>query len=305
MSSVLINPPASRLGIENAILWGRGRKRYHVGEFPGPLSIKTVARGTAEWRVGKSRFEVDASSYLLLNHGQPYSITIDAPEPVETFCIFFAKGFVEDAWRSVVTPEQALLDDPLREIQLGFYERLRPRDSAVSGILEKTRHAVRAGELEEAGALLYPLAMGLAGLKDDVMREIGRIPASRASTRHELHRRLLLAKQSLDESFTTNHGLDEIARGAYLSPFHFHRAFSAAFRETPHAYRTRRRLEMAARLLGETDQSVLDVCLETGFESPATFSNLFRSRYERAPRAFRDFARSNKNAHVFYSRMLP
>lgn len=305
MSSLLVNPPASRLGIENAILWGRGRRQYHVGEFPGPLSIKTVARGTAEWRVGKSRFEVDASSYLLINHGQEYSITVDAPEPVETFCMFFAKGFVEGAWRSVVTPDQVLLDDPHRETHVGFYERLRPRDSQVSGVLDKIRAAAGENAMEDANAMLYPLALALAALRDDVNREIGRIPASRASTRDELHRRLLRAKQLLDESFTSRSNLDEIARAAHLSPFHFHRAFTAAFRETPHAYRTRRRLEMAARLLGETDRSVLDVCLETGFESPATFSKLFRSRHGAAPRAFRDFARSNKNAHVFYGRMLP
>ena len=305
MSSILVNPSSDRLGVENAILWGRGRRQYHVHEFPGPLSIKAVACGTVEWRVGKSRFEVDASSYLLLNHGQQYSITVDAPEPVETFCVFFAKGFVEDAWQSIVAGDQALLDDPHRETQVGFYERLRPRDSKISGVLDKMREAVRANELEEASPLLYPLALGLAELRDDLTREIGRIPATRASTRDELHRRVHRAKQSLDESFAGNYTLEDIARQAHLSPFHFHRAFSAAFGETPHAYRTRRRLEMAARLLAETDQSVLDICLETGFESPATFSTLFRRRYGSAPRAFRNFARSNKNTHVFYSRMLP
>lgn len=98
--ALLINPPASKLGAENAILWGRGRRRYHVRDFPGPLSIKAMIRGTAEWRTGGSRFELDANSFLILNHDQPYSITVDSKEPVETFCVFFARGFVEDAWRA-------------------------------------------------------------------------------------------------------------------------------------------------------------------------------------------------------------
>lgn len=305
MSGILINPPADRLGVDNAILWGRGRRQYHVREFAGPLSIKAVARGTAEWRIGKARFEVDASSYLLLNHGQQYSITVDAPDPVETFCVFFKKGFVEDASRSVTAGDTSLLDHPSRETQVGFYERLRPRDANISGVLDRMRAAVRGQSTEEVDALLYPLALGLAGLREDVIREIGRTPASKASTRDELHRRVHRAKQSLDESFTGDVTLEDIAREAYLSPFHFHRAFTAVFRETPHAYRTRRRLEMAARLLAETEQSVIDICLQTGFESPATFSTLFRKRYNLAPRAFREFARSNKNSHVFYARMLP
>jgi len=59
------------------------------------------------------------------------------------------------------------------------------------------------------------------------------------------------------------------------------------FGETPHAYRTRRRLERASRLLKETDFPVTDVCLETGFESVGSFSTLFRRRYGVSPKEFR------------------
>ena len=38
---VVINPPASLLGIQNAIVWGKATQ-HHVSDFPGPLSIKTV-----------------------------------------------------------------------------------------------------------------------------------------------------------------------------------------------------------------------------------------------------------------------
>ena len=129
--SVLINPPASRLGECNAILWGRGQRRYHVREFPGPLSIKSLVRGTGEWSVGKSRFEVDSNSYLILNRGQPYSLNIDSKSAVETFCVFFARGFVEDAWRSGVSEEGVLLDDPLVDSGVGFYQRLHGQDALV------------------------------------------------------------------------------------------------------------------------------------------------------------------------------
>ena len=38
---VVINPPASLLGIQNAIVWGKATQ-HHVSDFPGPRSIKTV-----------------------------------------------------------------------------------------------------------------------------------------------------------------------------------------------------------------------------------------------------------------------
>jgi hypothetical protein len=50
--ALVINPAASRLGVENAVLWGRGNREYYVHDFPGPLSIKAVLRGQVEWRAG-------------------------------------------------------------------------------------------------------------------------------------------------------------------------------------------------------------------------------------------------------------
>jgi AraC family transcriptional regulator len=303
--AILLNPPADRLGFENAILWGRGRSQYHVREFPGPLSIKAVLRGTAQWTAGRARFDLDAASYLVLNHDQPYSITIDSSEPVETLCLFFARGFVEDAWRSLTSPAAALLDDPTPCKSIEVFETLRRRDRGISKLLTQIHCAISSGARDQADPLFYEAALRVCGMPGEFEREIARVPALRASTREELHRRLHLGKQALDEMFDRNLDLAEIARMAHLSPFHFHRAFAAVFKETPHAYRNRRRLDRAARLLAETEQSVLDICLESGFASPASFATLFARRYQLSPRAFRRFARSEKNPGVFYSTMLP
>ncbi len=283
--ALLVNPAASRLGVENAVLWGRGNREYYVHDFPGPLSIKAVLKGSAEWRAGKSRFEIDAGSFLILNDHQPYSMTIEPGPPVETFCVFFERGFVEDAWQSSASDDARLLDDPERIAELGFEERLRPRSGRIDRALRRMRELAASGGDAEPG--YYDLALGMIELRADLAREIGRLPAARASTRKELHVRVQKGRQAMDEMLTDPLPLKNIARLAHLSPFHFHRAFCAAFGETPHAYRTRRRLERAARLLKETDAPVIDVCLDTGFESAGSFSTLFRRRYGTSPLKFR------------------
>jgi len=283
--ALIVNPAASRLGVENAVLWGRGDREYYVHDFPGPLSIKAVLKGSAEWRAGKSRFEIDAGSFLILNDRQPYSMTIEPGPPVETFCVFFERGFVEAAWRSSASGDARLLDDPERVAVLGFEERLRPRSGCIDRALRRMREVAASGGDAEAG--FYDLALGLVDLRVELAREIGRVPASRASTKRELHARVQKGRQAMDEMLSENLPLKNIARLAHLSPFHFHRAFSAVFGETPHAYRTRRRLERAARLLAETDVPVIDVCLDTGFESAGSFSTLFRRRYGASPTEFR------------------
>jgi AraC family transcriptional regulator len=283
--ALIVNPAASRLGAENAVLWGRGNREYYVHDFPGPLSIKAVLRGQAEWRTGKSRFEIDAGSFVILNDGQPYSMTIEPGPPVETFCVFFERGFVEDAWRSRASSDAALLDDPERAAELGFQERLLPRVGKIDRTLQRMREAAQQGG--DADAAFYHLALGLVELKTELAREIGRLPAARASTRRELHARVQRGRQAMDEMLSESLPLKNIARLAHLSPFHFHRAFCAVFGETPHSYRTRRRLERASRLLKETDFPVTEVCLDTGFESVGSFSTLFRRKYGASPTEFR------------------
>src|ERR1700730_9112451 len=108
---VAINQPPALLGTRIAILWGRG-KQYHVADFPGPLSIKSVVRGSARWRTSEADRLVDESSYLLLNSGQTYSITIDSHQPVETFCLFFRHGMAEDVCRVAESGSTWLLANP-------------------------------------------------------------------------------------------------------------------------------------------------------------------------------------------------
>jgi AraC family transcriptional regulator len=289
VNRITINPPANELGKRHAILWGRGRDRYHVKEFPGPLSIKSVVRGEAVWQTAAGRFPVDSGSYLLLNDRQIYSLTIDSRAPVETFCIFFERGFVEDAWRSTTAPQSRLLDDPNgdRPATVGFFERLRQQDSVVSPIVASMYRDVVRGDTNSTEDRFFALAQRLVSVHGDLTRELGRLPALRQGTRAELYRRVLIAKRLIDDRAADRLTLAEIARSALLSTFHFHRLFTATFGCTPHRYLSEQRLRRAARLLRETEMPVTGVCLESGFESLGSFSSLFRRTFGATPSAFR------------------
>src|ERR1700748_1329547 len=81
--------------------------------------------------------------------------------------------------------------------------------------------------------------------------------------------------------------LDELAKVACFSEFHFHRIFGAVAGETLNSFVNRLRLEKAARLLRYSEQSVTDIALDCGFSSSATFSRAFRSGYDTSPSEFR------------------
>jgi len=114
-----------------------------------------------------------------------------------------------------------------------------------------------------------------------------RLHALQAARRAGVFRRLDAARRFLDEHLDEAVTLDEAARRAYLSKFHFLRLFKAAFHETPHRYLRRRRLEAARRLLRGTELPVTDICFRVGFESLGSFISLFRRFVGRPPCAFR------------------
>jgi len=81
--------------------------------------------------------------------------------------------------------------------------------------------------------------------------------------------------------------LDGLASRAGWSPFHLHRAFRAMVRETPKQYRLRLQLQQAATRLASSDDSVLNVALEVGFNSHEVFTRAFRRYFAVTPAAYR------------------
>src|SRR5262249_49815008 len=75
-------------------------------------------------------------------------------------------------------------------------------------------------------------------------------------------------------------------RGA-CSPWHFHRVFQSLTGETPAGYVWKRRLSEICRRLIETRQPLVDVALDCGFESQATFTRAFTRHVGVAPGRFR------------------
>jgi AraC family transcriptional regulator len=276
------------LQISNFIL--QGKTQRYCWEGIGALSVKTFFSGQALYQVENGSIAVDDSAYLLLNHAQPYTIAIDARQPVESLCVFFATGFAEDVARSLTTPTTLLLDNPAAALPSPhFFERTYPHDAQVSPLLFHLRHrlaqgAVDPGWLQE---YLHALMTRLLGAHQQVWREVEQVPALRPATREELYRRLHRARDYAAALAHTPLTLDDLAGVACLSPNHFLRTFKAIFHQTPHQYLTAKRLEHARRLLLHTDLSVTEICFAIGFESLGSFSALFRRQTGLSPQAFR------------------
>lgn len=100
------------------------------------------------------------------------------------------------------------------------------------------------------------------------------------------------ARDLTDRDFAQPLTLDAMAAAAKLSKFHFARAFTMAYGETPHTYLTRRRVERAKDLLRVANLTTTEICFCVGFESVGSFSSRFKELVGMSPSEYRRSAAS-------------
>jgi len=114
-------------------------------------------------------------------------------------------------------------------------------------------------------------------------------------------RRAVEAALWLDAHSARPVALEDAARQANLSPFHFLRLFGKVLGVTPHQYLVRSRLRHAARLLAEEARSITDIALDVGFADLSNFVRTFRRAAGVSPRAFRRAAKGDRR--IFQQRL--
>jgi len=273
----------------NFIIHARA-KQYHWSG-PGALSIKTFHGGKAVYEVGCGKHLVDENSYLVLNEGQSYSLTIDSPIETESFCFFFKENLAKEVYRSFTDTTSHLLEIPDEKANrpIHFVEKNYSRNDDLFRHLLRLKETfvqkkVEKGWREEQ---FHILLERLLLIHRNIQLEMLQFPALRPATREELYRRLYRARDYAHATFTEDIGLEEMAKVACLSPNHFLRSFKHAFHQTPHQFLTRLRLESAKAMLVEGKQSVTEICFALGFESLGSFSSLFRKHFGMSPAQFR------------------
>src|SRR2546428_8619760 len=120
----------------------------HDAFAPCPLlSVKCMFNGSALYRADRAWFSVNEAGYLVLNDQQPYEIHIDSPTRVESFIIFFPRGWAEQVFQSLTLPAEKLLDEPGHKPArpVPFFEPFTTHGRSVSPALVTFRGALNGG----------------------------------------------------------------------------------------------------------------------------------------------------------------
>lgn len=108
-------------------------------------------------------------------------------------------------------------------------------------------------------------------------------------------RRLLRAKDRMDAASHEAWPVERLAKVSSVSDAHFARSFKEAFGLPPHRYLLTRRIERAKALLRDTDTPILEIALQTGWNSLGTFGRTFRDVTGQSPSELRACERAARH----------
>lgn len=98
-----------------------------------------------------------------------------------------------------------------------------------------------------------------------------------------LEQAIIYIENHLDEDIK----VEDVAREVGYSYYHLTRQFSAVLGESVGSYIKRRRLADGAKQLLYTDKRILDIAIESGFDSAEAFSRAFKLLYKVNPYTYR------------------
>ena len=166
---------------------------------------------------------------------------------------------------------------------------------AISALLE------RIDTLCDARPYGYPLAV--KGCLFQMFYEI--ISAERTETEHSLDQKSLAKIKEILSYIADNYSrpisIAEIAGACFYSESYFMKFFKHAMGTSFVQYLNSYRLEKAAKRLRDTSDTILQVAMETGFDSLSYFNRCFKKMYGTTPGKYRSAAAVHASEHSFRS----
>ena len=107
------------------------------------------------------------------------------------------------------------------------------------------------------------------------------------STEQVYRQRILRVQMYIQQNLDRDLPLEELARESHFSEFHFHRIFRAVVGEPIKEHIRRLRLERAVSNLKYTDNSIINIAFDAGYQTHEAFTRAFKAVFGCSPSDFR------------------
>ena len=256
------------------------------------FSLKFVTEGCEQYLIDGNLFKVSKGEFLVGNHFSNGKLLIQSDKEVKGLCIDIAPEIMSDVANGFRCPEITEQDPELVTFftSESFVENKSHFSNnnigrqllQISGqISYQTDH-----QFEFNKEFYYLLAENLVSVYAPDFYKVQKLNVSKIQTRKLLYRKMLAARNYIDEHFISIENIEEVARASSVSEYHFFRLFRQLFNESPYQYITRKKLNPALQLLKDKGFSLTDIAVACGFADLSSFSKSFKKQFGVSPRGF-------------------
>jgi AraC-like DNA-binding protein len=244
----------------------RARVWRHDGTFraegsaahPG-IELACLESGHAEYRIGSRSIAVGPGDVVIVPAQAEHRTHFETE--LRGVALWLDPTLVTEV-ASVVTGT-----DGLRSARAALGVTAPGAIPTLLGLLEQEIKKQAAGWRLAADALLEAIMVDF--LRATTAAEGGRSPRDR---------RIAAAVEAIESRYAEELSVDDLARAANMSRFHFSRLFREEVGEAPYQHLLRVRVMRAAELLRRGHRSVTQAALDVGFHDLGRFGRVFRAQ---------------------------
>lgn len=234
-----------------------------------------VKAGEILIKIGEKAYTPSPGSLIFISNLEKHTITVNGSCYV----------------RYYLNIQPALADSLIRDARLlsVFFRRsgefcpvvpLSPYEQEVEGILKKIGRERQVGDR-------YTNELCALYLKELLVLLYRRFPGVFPAVDRKKSGIAFSVKQYIEQNFQKDISLKQLGETFHLSPCYLSHAFKQYTGRSIKQYLLLCRLEEARRRLAETEDSIIDVALESGFSDHSNFTRYFRQKTGMSPSKYR------------------
>lgn len=260
-----------------------GEELYAKHHWHEEIEVIHFQGGPYKVQIGMEQYQESQESFFFVNSGELHSIHVKSPcyETAVVFHLRMLQFGVEDL-------VQGTFLQPLADGKLRLPVRINEQNPAFFSMKKVYLEILRLFQSQEERS---PLSQQIF-MKAEILKLLGILWEGGLLLEESSHDtfRMEALKDSLSyirEHYQEKIYLKELAGKAGMNEQYFCRFFKQVIGKTPMAYLNEFRVLRSMALLRETDASVMEVCLESGFYNLGNYLREFRKVTETTPLKYR------------------
>ena len=246
----------------------------------GDLSLKYVVQGAELYHNGKEDFHLKRNHFLLGNNHQACEIKIDEGNIDTGLCIDLDINMFKEALASVIIPEE-LDDNNVRDwfLTADFFMTLNKASESLSQYLNQLTSSILKGNYEDSYRLEEVQAEILRHIvisQLPLIQSYYRIDAVKTTTRKELLRRLLIAKNYMDDHCGQDISIRDLSKICLIAEYRFYHLFKSVYKMSPYQYILEKKMNKAKELFKTGKYTWTEIAIITGYDNISSFSKAYK-----------------------------